>query len=74
LAIDLLRISDGLGIGMALTACVVYFIFPYGLSLDLSMTFGAILLATDPVTVAVLLNDLGTVASNSILALRMKDQ
>jgi hypothetical protein len=42
LAIDLLRISDGLGIGTALTACVVYFIFQYGLSLDLSMTFGAI--------------------------------
>lgn len=58
-AIDILRISDGLGIGTALTACVAYFIFPYGLSLDLSMTFGAILLATDPVAVAVLLNELG---------------
>jgi NhaP-type Na+/H+ or K+/H+ antiporter len=45
--------------GTALTACVAYFVFPYGWSLDLSMTFGAILSATDPVAVAVLLNELG---------------
>jgi NhaP-type Na+/H+ or K+/H+ antiporter len=45
--------------GTALTACVAYYIFPYGWSLDLSMTFGAILSATDPVAVAVLLNELG---------------
>ena len=29
--------------GTALTALVAYFIFPYGWSLDLSMTFGSIL-------------------------------
>jgi NhaP-type Na+/H+ or K+/H+ antiporter len=45
--------------GTALTACVAYYIFPYGWSFDLSMTFGAILSATDPVAVAVLLNELG---------------
>jgi NhaP-type Na+/H+ or K+/H+ antiporter len=45
--------------GTALTACVAYYLFPYGWSLDLSMTFGAILSATDPVAVAVLLNELG---------------
>ena len=45
--------------GTALTALVAYYIFPYGWSFDLSMTFGAILSATDPVAVAVLLNELG---------------
>ena len=45
--------------GTALTACVAYFIFPYDWSFDLCMTFGAILSATDPVAVAVLLNELG---------------
>ncbi|KAL7448997.1 hypothetical protein ACHAWC_001106, partial [Mediolabrus comicus] len=45
--------------GTALTACVAYYIFPYGWSFDLCMTFGSILCATDPVAVAVLLNELG---------------
>jgi NhaP-type Na+/H+ or K+/H+ antiporter len=45
--------------GTALTALVAYYIFPYGWSFDLSMTFGSILSATDPVAVAVLLNGLG---------------
>ena len=45
--------------GTALTAIVAYHIFPYGWSFDLSMTFGSILAATDPVAVAVLLNELG---------------
>ncbi|KAL7519617.1 hypothetical protein ACHAWX_004377 [Stephanocyclus meneghinianus] len=45
--------------GTALTACIAYYIFPYGWSFNLSMTFGAILSATDPVAVAVLLNELG---------------
>src|SRR6056300_1646272 len=45
--------------GTALTACVAYYIFPYGWSFDLCMTFGSILSATDPVAVAVLLNELG---------------
>ena len=45
--------------GTSLTALVAYFIFPYGWSFDLCMTFGSILAATDPVAVAVLLNELG---------------
>lgn len=45
--------------GTALTALVGYYIFPYDWSLDLSLTFGSILAATDPVAVAVLLNELG---------------
>eukprot|EP01082_Thalassiosira_pseudonana_P012006 g10446.t1 g10446 contig4:1896035-1898632(+) len=45
--------------GTTLTALVAYFVFPYGWSFDLCMTFGAILAATDPVAVAVLLNELG---------------
>ena len=45
--------------GTSLTACIAYYIFPYGWSFDLSMTFGSILSATDPVAVAVLLNELG---------------
>mmetsp|Transcript_17588 Transcript_17588/g.35978 ORF Transcript_17588/g.35978 Transcript_17588/m.35978 type:complete len:745 (-) Transcript_17588:890-3124(-) len=45
--------------GTALTALVAYYIFPYGWSFDLCMTFGSILSATDPVAVAVLLNELG---------------
>lgn len=45
--------------GTTLTALVARFIFPYGWSFDLCMTFGSILAATDPVAVAVLLNELG---------------
>mmetsp|Transcript_8996 Transcript_8996/g.13898 ORF Transcript_8996/g.13898 Transcript_8996/m.13898 type:complete len:907 (-) Transcript_8996:63-2783(-) len=45
--------------GTALTALVAYYIFPYEWSFDLCMTFGAILCATDPVAVAVLMNELG---------------
>jgi len=45
--------------GTALTALVAYYLFPYGWSFDLCMTFGSILAATDPVAVAVLLNELG---------------
>ena len=45
--------------GTASMALLAYYIFPYGWSFDLSMTFGAILSATDPVAVAVLLNELG---------------
>mmetsp|Transcript_26723 Transcript_26723/g.44147 ORF Transcript_26723/g.44147 Transcript_26723/m.44147 type:complete len:1003 (-) Transcript_26723:215-3223(-) len=45
--------------GTTLTACVAYYIFPYGWSFDLCMAFGSILSATDPVAVAVLLNELG---------------
>jgi hypothetical protein len=45
--------------GTVLTACVAYYIFPYDWSFYLSMTFGAILAATDPVAVAALLNEVG---------------
>jgi NhaP-type Na+/H+ or K+/H+ antiporter len=45
--------------GTALTALVAYYILPYGWSFDLAMTFGAILSATDPVAVSVLMNELG---------------
>lgn len=45
--------------GTALTALVAYYILPFGWSFDLCMTFGAILSATDPVAVSVLMNELG---------------
>lgn len=45
--------------GTALTAIVGFYIFPYNWSWNLSMTFGAILAATDPVAVAALLNEVG---------------
>lgn len=45
--------------GMTLTALIGYYIFPYGWSFDLAMTFGSILAATDPVAVAALLEEVG---------------
>ncbi|KAK1744172.1 sodium/hydrogen exchanger family protein [Skeletonema marinoi] len=45
--------------GTILTALVAYFVLPYGWSTDLCMLLGSILAATDPVAVAVLLNELG---------------
>lgn len=45
--------------GTCLTACVAFYIFPYGWSFMLAMTFGSILSATDPVAVAALLNEVG---------------
>jgi NhaP-type Na+/H+ or K+/H+ antiporter len=45
--------------GTALTALVAFYIFPYGWSWNLAMTFGAILSATDPVAVFVMLNEVG---------------
>ncbi|KAL7532691.1 hypothetical protein ACHAXR_004787, partial [Thalassiosira sp. AJA248-18] len=45
--------------GTSLTSLVAYYIFPYGWSFDLCMTFGSILAATDPVAVSALLNELG---------------
>ena len=41
-------------VGTGLTACVGYFVLPYGWSWNLACTFGAILSATDPVAVAAL--------------------
>ena len=43
--------------GTCLTALIGYYIFPYGWSWSLAMSFGSILAATDPVAVAVLLNE-----------------
>lgn len=45
--------------GTVLTALVGYYIFPYGWSFNLAMTFGSILSATDPVAVAALLEEVG---------------
>eukprot|EP00957_Ditylum_brightwellii_P114693 8745990-Ditylum_brightwellii.AAC.1 len=45
--------------GTALLGLVAYYILPYGWSFSLSMTFGAILSATDPVAVSALLNEVG---------------
>jgi len=45
--------------GTALTALIGYYIFPYGWSFSLAMTFGSILSATDPVAVAALLEQVG---------------
>eukprot|EP00457_Paulinella_chromatophora_P001742 gb/GEZN01001744.1/.p1 GENE.gb/GEZN01001744.1/~~gb/GEZN01001744.1/.p1 ORF type:complete len:783 (+),score=79.47 gb/GEZN01001744.1/:144-2492(+) len=45
--------------GTVLTALVGYYVFPYGWSFNLAMTFGSILSATDPVAVNALLNEVG---------------
>jgi NhaP-type Na+/H+ or K+/H+ antiporter len=45
--------------GTVLTALIGYYVFPYGWSFNLSMTFGSILAATDPVAVAALLDEVG---------------
>ncbi|KAL3921299.1 MAG: hypothetical protein SGILL_002818 [Bacillariaceae sp.] len=45
--------------GTVLTALVGFYIFPYGWSFNLAMTFGSILSATDPVAVAALLEEVG---------------
>jgi NhaP-type Na+/H+ or K+/H+ antiporter len=45
--------------GTFLTACIALYIFPYDWSFQLSLTFGSILAATDPVAVSALLNEVG---------------
>ena len=45
--------------GTCLTALVGYYIFPFGWSFNLAMTFGSILSATDPVAVSALLEEVG---------------
>jgi NhaP-type Na+/H+ or K+/H+ antiporter len=45
--------------GTVLTALVAFYIFPFGWSFNLAMTFGSILAATDPVAVSALLNEVG---------------
>ena len=49
----------GMLFGTALTALFAFFLFPYGWSFNLSMTFGSILAATDPVAVVRLLDEVG---------------
>lgn len=45
--------------GTILTGLVAFYIFPYGWSFNLALTFGSILSATDPVAVSALLESLG---------------
>ena len=45
--------------GTTLTALVAFYVFPYNWTFNLSMTFGSILAATDPVAVASLLDEVG---------------
>ncbi|KAG7342271.1 cyclic nucleotide-binding protein [Nitzschia inconspicua] len=45
--------------GTVLTALVGFYVFPYGWSFNMAMTFGSILSATDPVAVAALLEEVG---------------
>jgi len=45
--------------GTLLTALVAMYVFPYGWSFHLALTFGSILAATDPVAVSALLNEVG---------------
>lgn len=46
-------------ISTILTALVGFYVFPYGWSWYMSLTFGCILAATDPVAVSALLNEVG---------------
>ena len=46
-------------LGSVLSASVARYVFPYNWSWNLSMTFGSILAATDPVAVAALLEEVG---------------
>lgn len=55
----LLLACPGVLLGSFLTACVAKFVLPYGWSWDLSMAFGSILAATDPVAVVALLKAVG---------------
>jgi NhaP-type Na+/H+ or K+/H+ antiporter len=45
--------------GTYMTANFAYYVFPYNWSMNLCMTFGSILSATDPVVVAALMDSLG---------------
>mmetsp|Transcript_28199 Transcript_28199/g.79691 ORF Transcript_28199/g.79691 Transcript_28199/m.79691 type:complete len:639 (-) Transcript_28199:76-1992(-) len=49
----------GVVIGAVLTAVFAHYVFPYGWSWNVSMLFGSILSATDPVAVVTIFNALG---------------
>ncbi len=49
----------GLIVASALTAVLAMYVFSYNWSFSISMMFGAIVSATDPVAVVALLKDLG---------------
>jgi hypothetical protein len=55
--------------GTALTACIGYYIFPYEWSFTISLVFGSILSATDPVAVAALLEEVGMYGRKIIVCL-----
>jgi sodium/hydrogen exchanger 10/11 len=55
----LLLAGPGVLMGSVMNAAVAKYIFPYGWDWNLSMAFGAILSATDPVAVVALLKSLG---------------
>jgi len=51
--------APGLLISTILTSCIARFVFNYHWSWPLSLTFGAVLSATDPVAVVAILKELG---------------
>lgn len=55
----LLLACPGVLVGTALTGCVGYYVLPYGWGWPISLVFGSILAATDPVAVVALFNTLG---------------
>lgn len=55
----LLLACPGVLLGTALTGCVGHFVLPYGWDWSVSLVFGTILSATDPVAVVALFNTLG---------------
>jgi sodium/hydrogen exchanger 10/11 len=55
----MLLAGPGVVLGSLLNALVGHYVFPYGWDWNLSMAFGAILSATDPVAVVALLKSLG---------------
>ena len=59
--------GPGVLMGAALMGCLVKGILPYNWSWNLSMTFGAILAATDPVAVVALLKSVGASPTLTIL-------
>eukprot|EP00931_Biecheleriopsis_adriatica_P058425 TRINITY_DN34775_c0_g1_i1.p1 TRINITY_DN34775_c0_g1~~TRINITY_DN34775_c0_g1_i1.p1 ORF type:complete len:1179 (+),score=197.98 TRINITY_DN34775_c0_g1_i1:60-3596(+) len=56
---SLLLACPGVLLGTAVGGVFAYYLLPYGWSLNLSMAFGAILAATDPVAVVALLKSVG---------------